>query len=342
MLDDRFYVAHGPLTIADIIEGLDVSRLDPPFLDAEITHPSSLEGATLGALSFIQTKKALAGLETCRATACFVSEELAEHVGTKHIIPIISATPRAHFARASARLATLKRWHDAGANPKIASSAKIHSTATICAGAVIGARAVVGPNSVVGPGCIIGDDCEIEENVSLKSAVLGPACVVKSGSVIGGRGFGIEGDVQGIVNIPHFGRVIIGERVQIGANCCVDRGQLGDTVLSDDVKLDNLVQIAHNVSIGPGSCLAAHTGISGSCTIGRNVMMGGAVGLADHLTIGDDVRIAARSGLMHDIPDGETWGGFPAQPIKKFMREVAYLRRTASPKAKPKPNSEKT
>lgn len=342
MLDDRFYVAHGPLTIADIIEGLDVSRLDPPFLDEEIVRPTQVEGALSGDVTFIQSKKTLAGLETCRATACFVTEDLAEHVGEKQIIPLVTSTPRAHFARASARLVSLKSWQDKGPEPQIARSAIVHPSAIVCDGAVIGERAVIGPNCVIGPGCVIGDDCVIEDNVSLKASVMGAACVIKPNAVIGSRGFGIEGDTSGVINIPHFGRVIIGDRVQIGAGSCVDRGQLGDTVLDNDVKLDNLVQIGHNVNIGEGSCLAAQTGISGSCKIGRGVMMGGAVGLADHLYIGDNVSIAARSGVMHDIPEGETWGGIPAQPIKRFMREVAYLRRTVQGKTSTKPSSKKT
>jgi len=116
---------------------------------------------------------------------------------------------------------------------------------------------------------------------------------------------------------------------RIGANSCVDRGQLGDTRLGDDVKIDNLVQVAHNVEIGQGSRIAALGGISGSCKIGRNVMLGGAVGIADHISIGDNANIAAGSGIMKDIPSGEYWGGSPAQPMKSYMREVATMRRLA-------------
>ncbi|MBY0421452.1 MAG: UDP-3-O-(3-hydroxymyristoyl)glucosamine N-acyltransferase, partial [Parvularculaceae bacterium] len=121
----------------------------------------------------------------------------------------------------------------------------------------------------------------------------------------------------------------IGDDVEIGANSCVDRGALGDTVIESGAKIDNLVQIAHNVRIGANSVLAAQTGISGSTTLGRGVMMGGKVGLADHLVIGDGVQIAAGSGVMHDIPKGERWGGSPARPMRQWFRETATLAKLA-------------
>lgn len=329
MLDDRFYVSHGPLTIADIIEGLEVELPDPKFLDETISHVAQLVDAEPGAIVFLASKKSIEQLENCKATACFVNETLSHHVGTKHIIPLITKFPRAHFGRAMSRLATLKTVASTTGEASVSNSAMVHPSAIIGAGSVIGDNVTIGANSVIGPGVEIGARCDISSNVTIEATQMGRDCVIKAGAVIGGRGFGIDKDESGTLNLPHFGRVIMGDNVQVGANSCVDRGQIGDTKLGNDVKLDNLVQIAHNVEIGDGSRLAAQTGISGSCKIGRNVMMGGSVGMADHINIGDGAQIAARAGIMHDVPAGEFWGGTPAQPMRDFMREVATVRKMA-------------
>ena len=326
MLDDRFYTSKGPLTLHDIIEGLEVKLPDPKFLDETITHPARLSGAPAGCLVFLDNKKHLAELDTCKATACFVSEALSSHVGARHIIPIISKTPRAHFARAMMRLAELQPLSSAGTS-KISDSAQIHTSAVLGSNVVIGPRVVISPNVVIGNGVTIGAGSIIGANVVIEASLIGEGCTIKSGAIIGSAGFGVANDELGVLTIPHFGRVILGNSVHIGANSCVDRGQLGDTVIGDDVKIDNLVQIAHNVEIGSGSRFAALTGISGSCKIGKNVMLGGSVGLADHITIGDNVHVAARSGVMHNIPDGEYWGGTPAQPMRQYMRQIAVARK---------------
>lgn len=329
MLDSRFYFSYGPLTLADVIEGLEAKLPDPKFLDEIITHVSSLSGSVPGSITFLASKKSVVSLENCKATACFVTEDLAGLVGARHIIPLITKKPRAALARTMLRLGDLKTFHNSDGTAHISASANVHKTAVIGAGAVIDAGTIVGPNTSIGPGVAIGENCQIEENVSIKATVMGASCVVKAGAVVGGCGFGVEADSQGTMNIPHFGRVIMGDGVLIGANSCVDRGQIGDTVLGDNVKLDNLVQIGHNVQIGHGSRFAAQTGVSGSCTIGRDVMIGGGVGIADHIIIGDNVRIAAHAGVMSNIPSGEFWGGTPAQPMRNFLREVAVLRRLA-------------
>ena len=329
MLDDRFYVSRGPFTIADIVEGLEVKLPDPKFLDETITYPAQIEGAKPGAIIFVGSKKSLSKLENCKATACFVTEELSHHIGALHIIPLITRYPRAHFARAMEKLGSLKTLLNGEGATKNPDSPQIHKSVFIGANSEIGSNVSIGPNSVIGPGVIIGEGSSIGPNVTIETAMIGKNCEIKAGAVIGGRGFGIDKDEHGVVHVPHFGRAILGDNVQIGANSCIDRGQLGDTVLGDNVKLDNLVQIGHNVSIGEGSRLAAQVGVSGSCSIGENAMIGGAVGIADHIDIGNNVHIAGRAGVMSNIPDGEYWGGTPAQPMKRFMREVAMTRKLA-------------
>ena len=334
MTDNRFYDLHGPFSLADLISEIDVAPPDQPYLDEMISGVAGLAQSKPGQISFLTSKRYKDDLKTAKATACLVSENAADLVGAAHIVPIISKTPRAHFARIVERFIRPKTWTETGAEPHIAASAKCHPTTVIGAGAEIGENALIGPYVVIGPGVKIGAGTRIESHVSIECAELGEHCLIKSGACIGSEGFGMDGDERGIVALPHVGRVIIGNHVRIGAQSTVDRGFLGDTVLGDHVKIDNLVQIAHNVQIGAGSMLAGRVGISGSCIIGKNVRMGGAVGLADHITVGDNAQIAAAAGVMHNIPEGEVWSGAPAMPIRDHMRLISATRKLGQKKFK--------
>ena len=134
---------------------------------------------------------------------------------------------------------------------------------------------------------------------------------------------------QGAVDVPQLGRVILQDAVTVGANACIDRGAWEDTVVGENTKIDNLVQVAHNVRLGRNCVLAAHTGVSGSCNVGDNVMFGGRAGIADHLDIGSGAKIAAAAGVMKDVPPGQIYCGSPARPLRRFMRETAWLARMA-------------
>lgn len=327
MLDTRFYSANGPFSLVELIAGLDVELPDAKFADEKITSAAALSLSKPGEISFLDNKRHRDQVDTAMATACFVPEKLAEFIGAKHIIPLISNAPRAHFGRVLGKLVSQITLGGSINDVKIAKSAKVHSTAVLASGAIIDEGAVIAPYAIIGPGVHIGARSFIGAHSSIECSVIGNDCKIKSGAMIGGSGFGVASDEHGVVDIPHIGRVIIGDRVSIGSQTCLDRGQLGDTVLEDDVKIDNLVQIAHNVSIGAGTVIAGHVGISGSCLIGKGVQMGGSVGLADHIKIGDGVSIAARSGVMHDIPAGEVWSGIPAMPIRDHMRMVSATRK---------------
>lgn len=325
MFDPRFYTLKGPQSLNYLIEGLNVS-LEPHFYDEKIEAPSALANAEVGALSFFQDKRRKFELETSKATACLVTERLAPIVGEKKILPIISPTPRAHFARMCEKLVSSDTKI---LEQDISEEAEIHPTAIIGVGVRIAKGVKIGPYSIVGHGVSLDENTEIGPHVTLSFCVIGKDCRIKAGAVIGGAGFGVAKDEHGLINIPHFGIVRVGDRVSVGSQTCVDRGQLGDTILENDVKVDNLVQIAHNVTIGAGSMLAGHVGISGSCIVGKNVQMGGNVGLADHVSVGDNAMIAARAGVMHDIPAGEAWSGIPAMPIREHMRVVSATRKLA-------------
>jgi UDP-3-O-[3-hydroxymyristoyl] glucosamine N-acyltransferase len=211
----------------------------------------------------------------------------------------------------------------------VAEGARVHPTASVGAfavvgdGAVIEARVRVHALATVAPGVEIGEDCVLYEHVVVRERVrLGRRVIVHSGAVLGADGFGFVTE-QGVPRkIPQVGGVVIEDDVEIGANTTIDRAMLGDTVLRAGAKLDNLVQIGHNVEVGPNAVMAAQVGVSGSSRIGRGVVLGGQVGIADHLTVGDGARVAAQSGVGKDIPPGQTQFGYPARPALKAKRIV--------------------
>jgi UDP-3-O-[3-hydroxymyristoyl] glucosamine N-acyltransferase len=193
----------------------------------------------------------------------------------------------------------------------------------------IGRGARLGPNTVVGPGVTIGRDCIIGSNVSIGFALIGDRVRIAAGAVIGEPGFGLAVSRRGAIDIPQLGRVILQDDVSIGSNSCIDRGAYEDTVIGEGTKIDNMVQIGHNVALGRGCVLAAHTGLSGSIRVGDGVQFGGQSGLADHLNIGSGAKIAAGAGVISDVPAGETWAGYPARPIRRWLREAAWVARQA-------------
>lgn len=328
MIDSRFYDLAGPFSLGDLLDDLDVELLPcEGFLDEKINMPADLSIAKAGHIGFLNHKKFVDAINTSSASACFISEKLAPDLAPRKIIPIISKSPRAHFARIIGKMVKKRELGTQDTTYKAASSARIHMSAVIGEGAVIGEDAYIGPYCIIGPGVKIGAETVLEGHNQIECSEIGSHCQIKAGAQIGGEGFGMDSDEKGIINLPHIGRTILGDRVRIGSHSCIDRGFLGDTIIEDDVKVDNLVQIAHNCKIDSGTMIAAHSGISGSCKIGKNVLLGGAVGLADHLSIGDGAQLAASSGLMKDIPAGEIWAGTPATPIREQFRMIAATRK---------------
>jgi UDP-3-O-[3-hydroxymyristoyl] glucosamine N-acyltransferase len=195
----------------------------------------------------------------------------------------------------------------------------------IGAGAEIGNNTCIGPNTVIGRGVAIGRDCEIGANVTITHAYIGDEVLILPGSQIGQPGFGFASDKRGHKKIPQLGRVIIQDRVEIGSCTTIDRGALGDTVIGEGTKIDNLVQIGHNNHLGRHDMIVGQVGVSGSCELGDFVVLGGQVGLADHVRIGHGARFAARSGVPPGEYDGQDWGGAPPVPVREWRRQLAAV-----------------
>jgi UDP-3-O-[3-hydroxymyristoyl] glucosamine N-acyltransferase len=218
--------------------------------------------------------------------------------------------------------------------------ARLDSTAEIGPLAVIGARAEIGPRCRIGPGVVIGEgvvlgpDCRIGALASLSHALLGARVAVYPGARIGQDGFGFAVTPAGYRSVPQLGRVVLEDDVEVGANTTIDRGSLHDTIIGAGSRLDNLVQIGHNVRLGRGCVIVAQVGISGSTILEDHVMIGGQAGLIGHLRIGKRARIGAQAGVMSDVAGGTEVLGAPAMPVRDFFRQVAALRRLARrPKA---------
>lgn len=337
MPDPRFYISSGPVTLGDALKiagAVAPANADVRRRIDRVGGPdeSDLETAAV----YVDDASHAAALGQKRFGLCLASPAIAAMLGEDHGVIATTASPRHAFSALADALHRLRGLDasDGLAPPCIHESARVHSTAILANGVEIAAGVEIGAYALIGPGVVIGADTVIAERASLWCALVGRQSRIGAGSSIGGPGFGFAAGPGGLTRIPQLGRVVIGDRVEIGANCCVDRGALGDTAIGPGTKIDNLVQVGHNARLGRNCVLASQVGVSGSTVLGDGVQCGGQAGIADHLTIGDGARIAAKSGVISNVPGGETWAGYPARPRMSWLRETASMARAARRKKK--------
>lgn len=332
MPDPRFFLSHGPLTLGELAALTGARLVDAGSVDRRISGVAPLDQAGPDEIAFLGDRKHIASLRASRAGACFVPEAALDEVPAS-CIALVSGRPHGDWAKAASTL-HIPIPFECGVDA-IHPSARLEDGVAIAPHVTIGAEARIGrgtrigPGAVIGPGVTIGRNCEIGANATVGFALIGDRVRLYAGARIGEAGFGATAGDGGVADVPQLGRVILQDGVTIGANSCVDRGAFDDTVVGENTKVDNQVHIAHNVRVGRNCVMAAYTGISGSVVIGDGCAFGGRAGVADHVTIGAGARIGAAAGVFRDIPAGETWGGFPAQPMKSWLRETAWLARMA-------------
>lgn len=299
----------------------------------EVAGIAALDSAGPNHLSFLANAKYRAMLATSQAGAVIVHPDLlAEAQQAADRVILTSDNPYLAYARASALFEPLEKPR-AGVHPSaVVESEWVHPSASIGANCVIEAGARIGEGSVIAAGCVVGRDseigrhCYLHANVTIYHRVeIGDECVIHSGVVIGGDGFGFAPSKEGWVKIHQLGGVRIGKRVEIGANSCIDRGALNDTVVGDGVIMDDFTMIAHNVEIGEGTAMAAGNQIAGSAKIGKHCTLAGNVGIVGHISIADGVHLTARSLVTKSITQVGTYssGGSPLMDTAKWRKNSA-------------------
>lgn len=337
MTHSEFFPPHGGVRLDELAAALNLRLANEELGALTVTGVAPVHRAKQGDLCYILSRKNKAELETCQATAIICDEALASIIPA-HIAVLTTAHAHTAFAKAGNML------HPAASRPlPVTAGEGVHPAsfvdptavleddvivepmAVVGAGAHIGSGTRIGAGAVIGPQVKIGRDCTIASNATVLCAFLGNRVIIHNGARIGQDGFGYAPGPTGMIKIVQIGRVIIQDDVEIGANTCIDRGAMDDTVIGEGTKIDNLVMIGHNVRIGRHTAIVSQVGVAGSARIGDGVQIGGQTGVNGHIEIGSGAKIAAMSGVAADVPPGQIYGGVPARPYKDFMRDMGEI-----------------
>jgi UDP-3-O-[3-hydroxymyristoyl] glucosamine N-acyltransferase len=342
MSEPVFFPKNPPLTLRQIAEIAGAALPEGADPDSAVSGVAPLESAGGNDLAYMDNPKYADALARTGARACLVSRRFAAKVPATTVALVIDQ-PYHAYAEILARLypAAARPGSSFGASG-VSPGSFVHPTArrehgvvvdpgaVIGPGAEIGSGTVVGAGAAIGPQVRIGRDCSMAAGASIANALIGNRVIIHPGARIGQDGFGYAMGRTGHRKVPQVGRVIIQDGVEIGANTTIDRGASRDTVVGEGTKIDNLVQIAHNVVIGRHCIIVAQVGISGSATLEDFVVLGGQVGVVGHVRIGTGAQIAGSSNVNSDVPAGARWGGTPAKPMRDWFREITTLKTLAS------------
>jgi UDP-3-O-[3-hydroxymyristoyl] glucosamine N-acyltransferase len=322
------------LTGAEPREGVDLSR--------RVTDIAPIDQATATDLSFVSETKFAASLQSTRAGVVLTTENFARHAPEGVAVLCVRKPYDAFIAVARRIYSGALRPSSTFGTVGISPGAMVHPTAQLADGVTVDPFAVIGPSvrigagtligshAVIGPGVRIGDDCAVGASCSVTHAHVGDRVIIHPGCDIGQDGYGYLMSNEGHTKIPQVGRVIIHDDVEIGSGTRIDRGGIRDTVIGEGTKIDNLCQIGHNCIIGRRCIIVAQSGLSGSVTLEDFVVLGPRTGIIPHITVGKGAITASRSTIYADVPAGEFWGGFPAKPRTKWLREVVALEQLAA------------
>jgi UDP-3-O-[3-hydroxymyristoyl] glucosamine N-acyltransferase len=333
-----FFHRAGPFSLGFIAESIGAELNGAADGAAMITDLRSLRDAGPNDLAFFENRKYAAQLPVTKARACILAVADAPRA-PQATAALTTSKPYEAFARVLSLFYADAMRSKASGSPAeqdgrlVHQSARIAEGVTIEPGAVIGREAVIGANCTIAAGAtvgfrvVLGADCYVGAGATVTHALLGNGVIIHSGARIGQDGFGFAMSGKGHLKVPQIGCVIIGDNVEIGANSTIDRGSLADTIIGEGTKIDNQVQIAHNVVIGRHCILVAQTGIAGSSELGDFVIMGARSGVLGHVKIGHGAQIAGMAHVKNDVEPGARMGGTPARPFQEWAREVAALRK---------------
>lgn len=336
-----FFDRAGPFTFAEIA-ALTGAKLPPDCdPDTRVSDVRPLSDAGPGHLTFVDNRKYLALLPNCRAGACLIAPAFVDRLPAS-VVPLVTAAVYRGFAQALQLFYADAMWPKAaraGGEAAVDPTARLEPGAEIEPGAIVGPEAHIGSGTRVAAGAVVGyrsmvgRDCYIGPGATVTHALIGNRVTIHAGSRIGQDGFGFAMGARGHLKVPQIGRVIIQDDVEIGANSCVDRGALKDTVIGEGTKIDNLVQIGHNAIVGRNCVIVGQTGIAGSARLEDFVVMGGQSGVVGHVTIGQGSQIAGGSHVIADTKPGAKLVGTPARPIREWTRENLAVQRLAKASA---------
>ena len=331
-----FFNKAGPFMLSVICNILQIDLPEGCDGSKKLTDVKPLNLASSSDIAYFENKKLIESFVSTNAGLCLVSEELAAKAPDGLTVAVMK-NPQEAFAKliTSFYPGSMRTQTTRTTDSLIDESAVLEKNVEIEAGAIIGREVHIGEGtrisagSVIGYRCHIGRNCMIGPNTSITHSLIGNNITIHAGASIGQDGFGYIMGPKGHKKVPQIGRVIIQDSVDIGANTTIDRGALADTIIGEGTKIDNLVQIAHNVVIGCHAVIVSQVGISGSTVIEDFVALGGQVGTVGHITIGTGAQIAAASAVHKDVPAGMRYGGIPAKPMRIWFKEIIALERLA-------------
>lgn len=342
MMTSAFFPKPRLLSLAEIVALTGASIASTVDGKKSVGSVAPLESATVGDLTFLENSSYAAAAQKTGATACFIASKFANKLPSGTVALVSNAPYRAFAQIAGLLYPSALRPGSFFGTTGIAPGAFVHPDARlendviidpgaiIGPGAEIGAHTIIGPHAVIGPFVKIGRHCSVGAGVTLQHSLIGNRVIFHPGVRIGQDGFGFAMGPGGHLKVPQVGRVIIQDDVEIGANTTIDRGTTRDTVIGEGSKIDNLVQIGHNVTVGRHCVIVSHVGISGSASLEDYVVLGGQVGVAGHICIGIGAQVGAQSGVMSDLAGGGRYLGSPAKPARQTMREVVALSKLAA------------
>jgi UDP-3-O-[3-hydroxymyristoyl] glucosamine N-acyltransferase len=335
-MERLFCINFGPYSLKELINRVIPNYIfDKTFHDVFIHGVDNIENAGKNEVTYLSNKSYYNASLQIKAAACFVTEDL-KYLLPNHVFPILTNSPESVIidvinlfykdidSNPSNQISSLAILDE---NIHLEDNITINPGVVVKTGCSIGKNSFIDSNSVIGSNVTIGRNVLIESNCSIKNCLIGDNVIIHSGVCIGQDGFGYSMASNKLKKIPHIGKVIIQNNVEVGSNSSIDRGSMNDTIVGDGTKIDNLVQIAHNVIIGENCIIAGQVGISGSVRIGNNVMIGGQVGIKQHRKIGDNVQIAAASGVTRSIPSNKRIAGNPAKDIEAHHIELKSISR---------------